>query len=239
MMRAQHAALFPAEAKAESGGALNSSLGAADSGADVRSMTCTIPHGVPRYDVDLAAHRRRGELLWPVSVERGLDTLLKHLDDLEKAALQGGCRSFTLFVCHHPRGYHMRTADGRKGGDPRVVYCGMLSPSELAKMYARCSLFVFPSAVPEAFSLSAWECVAHGVVPVAYGLGALAALEDAGAVVVKPGNEEALISSASALLRDDALLRSTRAAMLAKAPTVALDWEASAKLWQTQVFNAQ
>ena len=209
------------------------SLFPVQNGRDVWDRACTIRHGVPRYfSGDSDADRRRAWLVWPVSVERGLDTVLRHLDKLEAAA--NG--DFRLFVCHHERGYH--GDDGileNHRSDPRVIVCGMLSPSKLAAVYRRCSLFVFPSSVPEAFSLSAWECMTHGVLPVAYGLGALESLPDCGAVITPPGNEAMLIAEASALLADPLRLEERRNTMRDRVRHC--DWPDVASEWRRRIFQ--
>eukprot|EP00629_Pelagomonadales_sp_RCC1024_P008732 CAMPEP_0119263030 /NCGR_PEP_ID=MMETSP1329-20130426/2567_1 /TAXON_ID=114041 /ORGANISM="Genus nov. species nov., Strain RCC1024" /LENGTH=434 /DNA_ID=CAMNT_0007262725 /DNA_START=90 /DNA_END=1391 /DNA_ORIENTATION=+ len=187
MRAAQHAALFPPG-------------DAHDGGADVLAKARVLRHGVPRYfDAAAAGSRRDGWLLWPVSVERGLDDLLAVVPRLRRAVeARGG--DFKLFVCHHEAGYHGRGASRKLPDD--VVFAGMLPPARLATMLRACSLFVFPSAVPEAFSISAWECAAHGVVPVVYGLGALEALGRVGCPVVAPGDLDGLADAAAALLGD-------------------------------------
>ena len=55
--------------------------------------------------------------------------------------------------------------------------------------------------MPEAFSLATWECALHGVVPVVYGLGALAALGRVGCPCVAPGDAAALEAAAVELRR--------------------------------------
>ena len=135
-----------------------------------------VPHGVPRYFDGGENKREDGWLLWPVSVERGLDALLAALPRL-RAAVEGRGGDFKLIVCHHEDGYHAR-GGSRRELPADVVFAGMLPPRELAALYRTCALFVFPSSVPEAFSLSSWECALHGVVPVAYSLGALEALAE-------------------------------------------------------------
>ena len=183
-LRDQSAALFPEEKLHDEKSLL---------------FALTICHGLPLYfDAlrDSDSVRRHAWVVWPVSVERGLEAVLRHLDDLERAA---GSRDFRLFVCHHQRGYH--GADGILLADPRVIICGMLPPQKLALIYRRCSLFVFPSCVPEAFSLAAWECMTHGVLPVAYGLGALESLADCGAIIAEPNDETNLFHHAKHLLR--------------------------------------
>ena len=224
MREAQYAALFPA------GG-----------GTDVQAKAATLPHGVPRYfdaddgeDEDAAA-RRDGWLLWPVSVERGLDDLLGALPRL-RAAVEGRGGDFKLVVCHHAAGYHDRRRakdDVAKGvrDAADVVFAGMLAPRDLAEMLRRCALFVFPSTVPEAFSLSAWECACHGVVPVCYRRGALAALGDVGCPLVPPDDLDALVDEAVALLADPARASRKRRAVLAATAEKAHTWDTAASAW--------
>ncbi|KAK7231053.1 hypothetical protein SO694_00076056 [Aureococcus anophagefferens] len=183
MRAAQYAALFP------TGG-----------GDDVGRMATVVPHGVPRYFDGGENKREDGWLLWPVSVERGLDALLAALPRL-RAAVEGRGGDFKLVVCHHEDGYHAR-GGSRRELPADVVFAGMLPPRELAALYRTCALFVFPSSVPEAFSLSSWECALHGVVPVAYSLGALEALGAVGCPLARPGDLDGLVDAAAALLAD-------------------------------------
>lgn len=205
----------------------------------VRDRALTIPHGIPRYFEDLAGSavhgvRRPAWILWPVSVERGLDTLLTGIDRLHRGA-RG--RDFRLFVCHHERGYHGASAVMPSRADRRIIFTGMLSPRKLAAMYRRCSLFVFPSQVPEAFCLSAWECMSHGVVPVAYGLGALAPLAECGAKIVRPGDEDDLFRQAALLLENPELADRVRRNMLRRVTARTCNWEMVADQWCSKVFG--
>ena len=160
MRVAQFEALFP-------------STDAHDGGRDVLAKATVVPHGVPRYFDDVHdGQRRDGWLLWPVSPERGLAELLRMLPSLRNAVKSRG-GDFRVVVCHLRGGYHENT---KLELPDDVVFAGMLPPKRLAAMLRSCALFVFPSSVPEAFSLATWECALHGVVPVVYGLGALAAL---------------------------------------------------------------
>ena len=218
MRAAQYAALFPA------GG-----------GDDVGRMATVVPHGVPRYFDGGENKREDGWLLWPVSVERGLDALLAALPRL-RAAVEGRGGDFKLVVCHHEDGYHAR-GGSRRELPADVVFAGMLPPRELAALYRTCALFVFPSSVPEAFSLSSWECALHGVVPVAYSLGALEALGAVGCPLARPGDLDGLVDAAAALLADPAACARTRADVVGRARRAALDWDAAADVWREDVLR--
>lgn len=210
-----------------------------DQRGSVRDRALTIPHGIPRYFEDRAGYymhamRRPAWILWPVSVERGLDTLLAGIERLHRGA-RG--RDFRLFICHHERGYHGAAAVMPDRADRRIVFTGMLPPIKLAAMYRRCSLFIFPSQVPEAFCLSAWECMTHGVVPVAYGLGALASLAECGAKIVSPGDEDNLFRQAARLLENPELADQVRRDMLRRVTARTCNWDAVADQWSSKVFG--
>ena len=82
-----------------------------------------------------------------MSPERGLAELLRMLPALRRAVKSRG-GDFRVVVCHLRGGYH----DNTKLELPEdVVFAGMLPPKRLAAMLRSCALFVFPSAVPEAF----------------------------------------------------------------------------------------
>lgn len=190
-----------------------------------------IPHGLPDYNMSAPAERCHGHLIWPVSVDRGLDLVLRRLPDLEEAFGE----PMRLHVCHERRGYHNLTAFDQ--GAPGLELTGMLGPEALGRMYHRCNLFIFPSNIPEAFSLSTWECMANGVVPIVYGLGSLADLDQYGAIVVPPGDEEGLISAACDLLRNPTELEKRRKTMQAKIASLEITWRKSARRWEDVVFK--
>ena len=221
MRVAQHAALFPAK-------------DAHDGGRDVLQSACVVPHGVPRYFDDVDDSRRRdGWLLWPVSPERGLDTLLKMLPRLRRAVLNRG-GDFRVVVCHLQSGYHGNTTMDLPDD---VVFAGLLPPHRLAAMLRSCALFVFPSSVPEAFSLATWECALHGVVPLVYGLGALASLERVGCPCVAPGDVDALADRAVELLASPAKAARLRKEVVGRARASARDWATNARFWQATVLR--
>lgn len=212
--------------------AQRTALYGSQSSSQLQFRTLTIPHGLPRV-FSSKLRRRPCWMLWPVSVERGLDEVLSRLDDMQEACADPA--EFRLFVCHHKHGYHkfFNAAE-----DPRVVFTGMLPPNQLAVMYKVCSIFVFPSRVPEAFSLSLWECMTHGVVPVAYGLGALASLGQCGALIVPPGDQASLTFHACSLLRDHSYADRVRDHMLKRVKERARNWDEIARIWQATVFRS-
>jgi glycosyltransferase involved in cell wall biosynthesis len=85
---------------------------------------------------------------------------------------------------------------------------GMLPPDELAVLYARAAIVVFPS-LREGFGVSCLEAMAHGRPVVASGVGGLLDLVVNGetGILVEPGNIPALRSAIERLLADRDLRR--------------------------------
>ena len=216
-------------------GALFPSHDTHDGGRDVLAKATVVPHGVPRYFDDVNdGERRDGWLLWPVSPERGLAELLRMLPALRRAVKSRG-GDFRVVVCHLRGGYHENT---KLELPDDVVFAGMLPPKRLAAMMRSCALFVFPSAVPEAFSLATWECALHGVIPVVYGLGALAALGRVGCPCVPPGDAAALENEAVALLAAPDAAAARRRDVVARARAAARDWAGTARFWEATALRA-
>ena len=235
-VRVADAVVYPSrEMRVAQFGALFPSTDFHDGGRDVLSKAMVVPHGVPRYfdDVD-DGERRDGWLLWPVSPERGLAELLRMLPALRRAVKSRG-GDFRVVVCHLRGGYHENT---KLELPDDVVFAGMLPPKRLAAMLRSCALFVFPSSVPEAFSLATWECALHGVVPVVYGLGALAALGRVGCPCVAPGDAAALEAAAVQLLAAPDAAAARRRDVVARARAAARDWAGTARFWEATALRA-
>jgi glycosyltransferase involved in cell wall biosynthesis len=76
----------------------------------------------------------------------------------------------------------------------RILVTGYIAPAELARRYARASIFAFPSQ-DEGFGMPVLEAMAAGVPVVTSNRSALPEVAGDAALLVEPGNTEALYAA--------------------------------------------
>ena len=106
-----------------------------------------------------------------------------------------------------------------------VSYVGYVSRERLRDLYRRAKIFVYPSR-DEGFGIPPLEAMACGAPVVATRVGAIPELAGDAALLVDPGDREALRDAIVRLLRDPALRRELRARGPERARRYR--WEASA-----------
>lgn len=91
----------------------------------------------------------------------------------------------------------------------RIRLAGLLDEPELDRLHAECAIFVMPSRMREAVSLSTAEAMASGNAVVSTALGGNGEIlrDGENALVVPPGDAAALASALERLLADDELQR--------------------------------
>jgi len=107
----------------------------------------------------------------------------------------------------------------------RVEVRGYVDEDELVSLYRHATAFVYPSLY-EGFGLPVIEAMACGTLVLASRVSALPELAEGAAVLVDPGDEEALADAMHALATDEALRARLRAAGRARAAQYS--WEATA-----------
>jgi glycosyltransferase involved in cell wall biosynthesis len=108
---------------------------------------------------------------------------------------------------------------------PSVEVTGYVPRERLRDLYRRAKIFVYPSRA-EGFGLPPLEAMACGAAVIATRVGAIPEYAGEAALLVDPGDREALRAAIERLLRDDALRRELRARGSERARRYR--WEASA-----------
>jgi glycosyltransferase involved in cell wall biosynthesis len=108
----------------------------------------------------------------------------------------------------------------------RIRVTGYIPREELERLYARASIFAFPS-LDEGFGIPVLEAMAHGVPVLTSDRSALKEIAEDAALLVNPGDTDE-IASALRRLMDDSELRATLA-QLGQARAQLYPWERSVK----------
>lgn len=189
-----------------------------------RGRLRVIPHGV-RLRPPAAAARRE-----PVILHVGAIQHRKNVTRLVEAFERT------------PAGWRLVLAGGLGYGAPEILerirqsprrsdieVLGYVSDGRLAELYARASIFAFPS-LDEGFGLPVLEAMACGVAVLTSARGALAEVAGDAAMLVDPGDTEAIAGGLLALTQDP-VLRDDLAAR-GRQRAAAFSWErAAAQTW--------
>lgn len=189
-----------------------------------RGRLRVVPHGV-RLRPLAAATRRERTILHVGALQRrkNLIRLVEAFERIEpgwRLVLAGGC------------GYGADEILERIRQSPRrsdIAVLGYVSDRRLAELYARASIFAFPS-LDEGFGLPVLEAMASGVPVLTSGRAALAEVAGDAAVLVDPEDTEAIAEGLRSLTQD-AVLREDLAAK-GRRRAAAFSWEqAAAQTW--------
>lgn len=112
------------------------------------------------------------------------------------------------------------------GDDSDIIFTGYIADSELAALYEKAALYVFPSSY-EGFGLPPLEAQAHGLPVAASNLSCLPEVLQDSAVYFNPYNEQDMIQQIKLVLRDNALRVKLRSAGLANVKR--FSWEKMVK----------
>jgi glycosyltransferase involved in cell wall biosynthesis len=132
-----------------------------------------------------------------------------------------------LIVCGD-RGWRVRVPDG-------VGITGWVDRDRLREFYQRARLFVYPSRY-EGFGIPPLEAMACGAPVVATRVGAIGDYAEGAAMLVDPGDRDALRAAIRRLLADEPLRRELRERGIARAKQYR--WHRSAALMQQLLTEA-
>jgi glycosyltransferase involved in cell wall biosynthesis len=113
--------------------------------------------------------------------------------------------------------------------DRRVSFSGYVSDEQLASLYRRAWLVAYPTQM-EGFGFPVVEAFASGTPVVATSVGSIAEVAGDAALLVSPGDVDALAEAIQRLLSDEQLRRSLRAAGLRRVASYSWDAVASRTL---------
>lgn len=148
-----------------------------------------VPHGVHPVSPSLG-HREKIVLF--VGVLQKRKNLLRLIQAFEALP-----EEWRLVLAGAPSGYGAEAILERARAHPRVQITGYLAPPALEQLYARASIFAFPS-LDEGFGIPVLEAMAHGLPVVTSNTSALPEVAGDAALLVSP---EDPMEIAAALLR--------------------------------------
>lgn len=116
-------------------------------------------------------------------------------------------RNWTLVLAGAPDGYGARSILDRieqSSCSDRIHVTGYVSRPELERLYARASIFAFPS-LDEGFGIPVLEAMAHGVPVITSNRSGLAEIAGEAALLINPDETDELRSALSRLIEDGPL----------------------------------
>jgi glycosyltransferase involved in cell wall biosynthesis len=134
-------------------------------------------------------------------------------------------RSDVALVLAGPPGWgeqSLSDAIAESKAQQRVVRTGWLEPDALGALMARAELLAYPSLY-EGFGFPPLQAMQAGVPVVATGAGSLREVLGDAALLVEPGDQDALAAALQSCLDDESLRRRLRAAGTARAATFSWD----------------
>jgi glycosyltransferase involved in cell wall biosynthesis len=119
-------------------------------------------------------------------------------------ALEGVPPDWRLILAGAPTGYRADSILQQIRNSPsnnRIQIAGYLSPAELQTLYARASIFAFPS-LDEGFGIPLLEAMANGIPVVTSDRPALVEIAGDAALTIDPQNTEGLVAALNLLIEN-------------------------------------
>lgn len=187
-----------------------------------RSRIRVVPHGVRMPAAQGGRTERENIVLHVGAIQKRKNVLL-----LVKAfaALPPGWRLVLAGSLGYGAGEIMREVEG----NPRITATGYVSGAELERLYARASIFAFPS-LDEGFGMPVLEAMARGLPVITSNRSALPEVGGDAALLVDPFNVDAIAAGLVHLAENEDLRENLRTKGYTRAS--AYSWEAAAaKTW--------
>jgi len=165
-----------------------------------------VPHGVHLPAVVPPENQREKIVLFvgALQIRKNLVRLIQAFEALPMAAPQEAWR---LILAGAPSGYGASALLERATNSPaagRIQIAGYLAPRELQQLYARASIFAFPS-LDEGFGIPVLEAMAHGIPVVTSNCSALPEVAGDAALLVNPLDYSEIAHALTRLASDGAL----------------------------------
>jgi len=157
-----------------------------------------VPHGVHQLSLDLSLPRER------VVLFVGALQVRKNVVRLLEAFEAANCSDWKLILAGAPGGYggaEIAERIDRSRKRDRIEVTGYVQPEELEKLYARASIFAFPS-LDEGFGMPVLEAMAHGVSVLTSNRPALAEIAADAAILVDPFDTDVLAENLRELMQN-------------------------------------
>lgn len=165
-----------------------------------------VPHGVHQLSLNFALPREKIVLF--VGALQVRKNIVRLLDAFEAT----GCSDWKLILAGAPGGYggaEITERINRSRKRDRIEVTGYVPSEELEKLYARASIFAFPS-LDEGFGIPVLEAMAHGVPVLSSHRPALAEIAADAAILVNPFDTDALVENLRKLMQNPALREQLR-----------------------------
>lgn len=164
-----------------------------------RSRIHVVPHGVDPCDVAPVPREKMVLFVGAIQTRKNVGRLVR--------AFQRMPREWTLVLAGAADGFgadsELAAVSGSsRGADVRVA--GYVTRAELDALYARASIFAFPS-LDEGFGMPVLEAMARGVAVVTSNCSAMPEVAGDAALLVEPHDEEAIADALVRLAEDEAL----------------------------------
>lgn len=165
-----------------------------------------VPHGVHQLSLDLSLSREKIVLfVGALQVRKNIVRLLEAFEAVD-------CSDWKLILAGAPGGYggaEITKRIDRSWKRDRIEVTGYVQAKKLEELYARASIFAFPS-LDEGFGLPVLEAMAHGVPVLTSHRPALAEIAADAAILVDPFDTDALAENLRELMQNPDLREQLR-----------------------------
>ena len=120
---------------------------------------------------------KKKKILWHINFNRGLQNIIERWDDILLLN-----EEFELHIYGCQDELYLKKID--YVCKKNIYFYPKISHKKLINLIPDYKYFLYPALIRESFSISTWECLVNGCIPIVYGLGALNEIDDYGGIVV-------------------------------------------------------
>ena len=160
------------------------------------NISYVIPNFVKK-NISIHNKKKKNKILWHVNFNRGLQIILKNWNKILELN-----KDFEIHIYGNKNELYLNNTMYDNIDIRNVYFHPKIEHKELINIIPEFKFFLYPGIIRESFSISTWECLINGCIPIVYDIGAVGEIINYGGTVVPPGNFEEIIECLRELLDD-------------------------------------
>jgi glycosyltransferase involved in cell wall biosynthesis len=156
-----------------------------------------IPNFVKRNSLNFKKSKDN-KILWHINFNRGLKKILDNWNKIRELS-----KDFEIHIYGNKDELYLNSNLYDNINIENVYFHSKIEHSEIIKLIPEFKFFLYPAIIRESFSISTWECLINGCIPIVYDTGAIGEIINYDGIVVPPGNFEGILENIRLLLNED------------------------------------
>ena len=152
---------------------------------------CVIPNFVKKLEKNkIKTSSKKNKILWHINFNRGLQNILNKWKDITSVN-----NDFELHVYGNKEELYLNKNMYDDIDLKNVFFHSKMCHEDIIAIIPEFKFFIYPAIIRESFSISTWECLINGCIPIVYDVGAIGEIINFGGIVVPPDDFEGILNN--------------------------------------------